>query len=367
MLVAALVAAPAARAAPAPPEVPLAAYVVMDAQDGKVLAQDAARERRSIASLTKMMTARLVLRDGPLTQTVEIPAAATTIGESVVGLRVGQTFTRRELLEGLVVWSGNDAAEALALAVGGSDEGFARLANREAARLGMKDSRYITAYGLDRAGQYSTALDQARLARVLMRDPRLRKAVRLRSVTVNGQTFAARNKLLGAYPGLDGVKTGHTDQAGWSLAASAVRGGRRLIVVGLGGPDEATRDQAIARLLDWGFDRYRRVPLVREGAAIARLPAVWQDEDVPVVAKDGVVAIVRDGQKVRRRLILPTRVAAGDAGTVVGRMDVTVAGKEVGSTPLVLGADVPEPSLVDQARWLGGHAVDRLLDPSSWF
>ncbi len=171
-----------------------------------------------------MMTARLVLRDGPLTQTVEIPAAATTIGESVVGLRVGQTFTRRELLEGLVVWSGNDAAEALALAVGGSDEGFARLANREAARLGMKDSRYITAYGLDRAGQYSTALDQARLARVLMRDPRLRKAVRLRSVTVNGQTFAARNKLLGAYPGLDGVKISHTDQAGWSLAASAVRG-----------------------------------------------------------------------------------------------------------------------------------------------
>lgn len=364
LVVIAAIAWPAAAVAAEPqPSLPLAAYVIADGSDGLVLAARSADAQRPIASLTKMMTAYVAIRAGALDRSFTVPAAATAIGESTVSLRAGQRISGRALFDALLVPSANDAAETLAIGVAGSERAFVATMNATARRLGMGRTVYRAPYGLDAPGQYSTAADQLVLARLLMRDRRIRAIVRQRSVTVNGTRYAASNTLLGTYRGLDGVKTGHTSGAGWCLAATARRHGQRVFAVALGAPDEASRNASVTTLLSWGLRRLHPTAIVRAGEPAGAVPTSGAGA-VPVVAARAVIVTIRPGDRIRIRYELPGIAALPVAqGASLGRLVVLRNGVAAGAVPVVSPRGVPAPGLLDRVSSTFG----RLLDPSAWW
>ncbi len=237
------------------PPIAAAAYVVIDGDTGEPLASLNADQPRPVASLAKLMTARLVLDAGPLEHTATVPPLQITGDESQAGLEPGDHVSRGELLQAMLVASANDAARTLAVDVAGNERRFVRMMNAEAAAAGLDATRYANPVGLDDPAQHSSAADVARLARDLMQDPAFRRIVAAESTTLNGSELPATNDLLGAYRGADGIKTGHTDEAGWCIAASATRDGRSIVVVVLGAPTEQARDDAARALLDYGFQQ----------------------------------------------------------------------------------------------------------------
>jgi D-alanyl-D-alanine carboxypeptidase (penicillin-binding protein 5/6) len=208
---------------------------------------------------------------------------------------------------------------------------FVLLMNAEARRLGLVDTVYRTPHGLDEPGAHSTAHDVLTLARLDMRSPIFRTLARRQIVSIPGHPdLPTSNTLLAGYAGLDGVKTGHTDEAGWNLAASAARGGVRLYAIVLGAPDERTRDREVARLLDWGFGRFARASLVRAGQAFARSGAIR------VVASRGLTAMLDPGEQVRERVVLPRRFnSAVRKGQRVGYVELRSSRGVLGRVPLV--------------------------------
>jgi D-alanyl-D-alanine carboxypeptidase (penicillin-binding protein 5/6) len=352
-----------------PPPAPKAAAWIIEAPGhGGLLAQHAAHSRREIASLTKLMTARLVLRYTPLGYVAVTGPDAVAVGESSVPLALGETQTVRSLLAALIVHSANDAAIVLAhatmdqpaaqaAAIKAAHElhrplprdpvaRFVLLMNAEARALGLRDTVYRTPHGLDEPGAHSSARDMLTLAELDMASPAFRSLARRRSVTIPGHAnLPTSNTLLAHYAGLDGVKTGHTDEAGWNLAGSAERGGVRMYAIVLGAPDEAARDRDVAQLLDWGFDRYARATLLRAGQVFAR------SGELAVVAARSVSAMLEPGEQVRERVILPARLnSTVQAGERVGYVELRSPRGVLGRVPLV--ADRPgggRPALV---RWL---------------
>jgi serine-type D-Ala-D-Ala carboxypeptidase (penicillin-binding protein 5/6) len=235
------------------PPIPAAAYMVVDGDTGETLASLNADQARPVASLGKLMTARLVLDAGPLEDTATVPPLQIAGDESQAGLEPGDHVSRGELLQAMLVASANDAARTLAVDVAGNEHSFVRMMNAEAAAAGLDATRYANPAGLDDPAQHSSAADVARLARDLMQDPAFRRIVAAESVRIDGSELPATNDLLGLYKGADGIKTGHTDEAGWCIAASATRDGRSIVAVVLGAPTEQARDDAARTLLDYGF------------------------------------------------------------------------------------------------------------------
>jgi serine-type D-Ala-D-Ala carboxypeptidase (penicillin-binding protein 5/6) len=355
-----------------PPPVPRAAAWIVEAPGhGGVLAQHAPDAKREIASLTKLMTAHLALRYARLGSVEVTGPDAVAVGESAVPLALGERQSVRSLLAALIVHSANDAAvvlahatmeqpaaqEAAAKAARGLRKPlpaspvarFVLLMNAEARRLGLVDTVYRTPHGLDEPGAHSTAHDVLTLARLDMRSPFFRRLARRQIVTIPGHAaLPTSNTLLAAYAGLDGVKTGHTDEAGWNLAASAERGGVRLYAVVLGAPDEPTRDREVARLLDWGFGRFARASLVRAGQAFARSGAIR------VVAARGLSAMLDPGEQVRERVVLPRRFNARvRRGERVGYVELRSSRGLLGRVPLVADrAGGGHPALIPWLRSL---------------
>jgi len=235
------------------PPIAAAAYMLIDGDTGKALASLNADQPRPVASLTKLMTARLVLDAGPLEDTATVPSLQLAEDESQAGLETGERLSRAELLQAMLVASAGDAARTLAVDVAGSERRFVEMMNAEAVAAGLDATRYANPDGLDDPAQHSSAADVARLAIDLMRDPAFRRIVAAESVRIDGSVLPATNDLLGVYPGADGIKTGYTDEAGWCIAASATRDGRRIVAVVLGAPTEQARDAAAGALLDHGF------------------------------------------------------------------------------------------------------------------
>jgi D-alanyl-D-alanine carboxypeptidase (penicillin-binding protein 5/6) len=235
------------------PVVPAAAYIVVDGDTGQMLANAEGSRRRPIGSLVKLMTARLVLAAGEPDRPVAMPDVHVGADESQLGLVPGEVLSRGDLFDAMLVASANDAARALAVDVGGDEASFVAMMNDEAAALGLDDTRYANPVGLDAAGQWSSAEDVARLATTLMDDPKFRSSVAATEVSVGGHHETSTNDLFGVYRGVDGIKTGHTGDAGWCIAASATRDGRQVVVVVLGSPTEHGRDAAAITLLDWAF------------------------------------------------------------------------------------------------------------------
>jgi D-alanyl-D-alanine carboxypeptidase (penicillin-binding protein 5/6) len=365
MVVAGLAAAGAAtaahRARPAPPTPQAAAWIVTAPGQGGVLVARHANTRRAVASLTKLMTARLVLARGELGRVVVVRKDAATVGESVVGLRAGEHQRVLALLEALLVPSANDAAVALADDVGGTQAAFVRHMNAEARRLGLRHTHYRTPYGLDTPGQYSSASDVLRLAQLDMQNPVFRSIVRRPRGAIPGHSFVSRNDLLTTYAGTDGVKTGHTNDAGWNLVASAERNGVRLYAVVLGSPTQARRDLDVARLLNWGFDQFDRATIIRSGERVGEIPVAWTSGTVPVAAAAPLRGMVRLGERLEARLSVPDHVEGPvPAGTRVGELTVVRGGAVVGRVPVVVTRSVGSPSLLDKARWLGRRTLRNL-------
>lgn len=261
--------APAAVAAtpvpPAPPHDPpgiagvtAAAYVLMEAANGAVLAEHYAQERRSPASLTKIMTALVALERVGLDEVVTVPEAVTSLRAStLMGIPPGERLTVRDLLYGLMLPSGNDAGIALAVHVSGSEPAFAAQMNQRARELGMRDTQFLNSHGLDFrdwGSPYTTAFDLALATRAAMQIDTFRTVVAARSFTGAGadRAYPLRNinSFLGSYAGATGVKTGWTRRAGATIAATATRNGRTLIAIVLGAAD---RDGDARRLLNHGF------------------------------------------------------------------------------------------------------------------
>jgi D-alanyl-D-alanine carboxypeptidase len=238
---------------PAAPLTDVAArsFAVYDATSRKMLAGRGLDAEVPVASITKLMTASIALAHGGLDEPISVPPVETARGESVAGLEAGETLTRRQLLALLLIPSAGDAAEALAVTTGTSRAGFVERMNARANDFGLRHTRYVNPAGLDAAGQHSTARDTVLLAARMMRSATVRTIVRRTEARLHGRVLTATNHLLGTGLGIDGVKTGHTDDAGWCIVVSAMHGGHRLVIAVLGAPGESQRDEAVRGLLSW--------------------------------------------------------------------------------------------------------------------
>ena len=239
----------AAQLAP-PPQVSAKSAALLDGTTGECLYVKNGEQRALIASTTKIMTGLLVCEAGDLGRTVTVPETAAGTEGSSMYLKSGETLTRRELLYGMMLHSGNDAALTLAISISGSEAAFVRQMNRRACALNLTQTHFANPHGLDSGENYSTALDLARLAQAALQNEQFRAVVSTKTITCAGRTLTNHNKLLWRYDGCIGVKTGYTRHAGRILVSAAERGESQLIAVTLADPDD-WRDHAA--LLDYGF------------------------------------------------------------------------------------------------------------------
>ncbi|MET0146308.1 MAG: hypothetical protein ABW328_16225 [Ilumatobacteraceae bacterium] len=236
------------------PAVEAAAYAVFDPATGAFLSSNQPDAPLAVGSLMKLLAAQTAYAAGASTKVVVAPdGLIIDPEESRIGIRPAAELPRDLLIRAMLIVSANDAARLLALDIAGGEPQFAELMNQNAAALGLTGTHAVNATGLDADGQFSTAADMTRLAAFLMQNQTFQSTVKRTDATLNGQTYAASNDLLTTYPGADGIKTGHTTQAGWCVVASAQRNGRRMIVTVLGAPTEEARDAAATGLLDWAW------------------------------------------------------------------------------------------------------------------
>ncbi len=360
----ALLAAPALAqsilpAAVPPPSIAAKAYLLVDLVSGQTLAADNADLPREPASLTKLMTAYLsfrALRDKELTpsQMVNVSERAWRAEGSRMFIEPKKAVSVDELLHGVIVQSGNDASIALAETVAGSEDAFVERMNREASRLGMKNTHFVNATGLPAPQETSTANDLALLAAALIRDfPEYYPLYSIKEYRYNNITQPNRNRLLWTDPYVDGMKTGNTDAAGFCLIASAKRGQRRLLAVVLGAGSESARAIEAQKLLNYGFQFYDSVQLYQSGQAVSSL-RVWKGAEEAVPAGfivDRYVTLPK-GQAQNLKLSLEAvepLLAPVLKGQKVGTVKVTLDGKPVDAYPLLALADVAPASLFGRA------------------
>ena len=337
-----------AGAATPPPRVPTAdSAIVVDARDGTVMFAKRPDAERSIASTTKLMTALLALEKADPNAIFTAPAYNAQPAESRINLREGERMTVKDLLQALLLESANDAAVALAENISGSRQAFVDEMNARAQELGLDHTSYANPIGLDQAGNYSSAHDLATLARTLLRNRRFARIVDMPSATLESgirpRTVRNRNDLVGQYPWVDGVKTGYTLNAGNVLVGAAARGPRaRVVSVVLGEPTEAARDADTLTLLRWGLGQFHRVRVVDRRRRLATADVQHRDETAGLVPTRGVVLMVRDGQRLRRRVNAPDELEGPlAAGERVGSVTVLVDGRPVRRVALVTAAEVP--------------------------
>jgi serine-type D-Ala-D-Ala carboxypeptidase (penicillin-binding protein 5/6) len=238
----------------AAPPVDASAYAVFDTQASTMLATTNADARLSVGSLMKLLNAVVAYDAGEQDKDIVAPdGLAGSEGESVIGIGAGQVVSRSLLIRAMLKVSANDAARLLAIDIAGSEDAYATMMNDTATSLGLTNTHAVNASGVDAEGQFSSARDLITLATVLSANADFRQTVMETTAQFNGQTIPNTNDLLVTYPGADGIKTGHTSNAGYCVLASATRHGRRIIVAVLGAPTDDARDQAAATLLDWAF------------------------------------------------------------------------------------------------------------------
>jgi D-alanyl-D-alanine carboxypeptidase (penicillin-binding protein 5/6) len=343
---------PASDALPVPPapKVTGTSWVLMDFASGNVLAGESYDTRLEPASITKVMTSYVIAAEvaggkvKPTDQVMMSENAWRTGGAgtdgSYSGFEVNKTAPLEQMEKGMAIQSGNDAAIALAEHVAGSEQTFASLMNAYAARIGMKNSHFVNATGLSAPEHYSTARDLALLGRAFIRDfPETYAYNKIKEFTVGPITQPNRNLLLWRDPSVDGIKTGHTDNAGYCLMASAKRGDQRLVSVVLGDTSENQRAVDSQALLNWGFRFYETHKLYDANKQIAK-QKVWKgasDEVQLGVAEPLLVSLPRGKYaQLKPSMDVPkTLVAPIAKGQKVGMAKVTLDGKVVAQAPLV--------------------------------
>ena len=347
VLLALFVALPAFSAVPIPkaPGVDARAYILMDYESGKVLGEEKADERMEPASLTKLMTAYAVfkaLKENrlKLDDMVPISEHAWKAEGSRTFVQVGTTVPAEILIKGMIIQSGNDATIALAERIGGSEAAFAQLMNEYSKRLGMKNTHWEDSSGLPNANHYTTARDMAVMARALIAEfPEYYKYYSMKEFVWNNIKQQNRNGLLTRDPTVDGMKTGHTDSAGYCLVTSAKRGNMRLITVVLGTPSIKAREEGSAALLNYGYTFYETARVKSRGETILKPhvyksaeenPAIGILQDIVVVVGRGEAATLKTTATVTEPLIAPL-----PANKPVGQLTVTtLTGDVVTKVPL---------------------------------
>lgn len=347
--------APSAQAAPRPP-ITAPSAIVVEASTGDVAYAKRAKSSRPIASVTKLMTALLVLEGPKLSTRVRAVGYRAAAVESQINLRAGERLTVADLLRGLLLASANDAAATLAQAVSGTRRAFVRDMNRRAQRLGLRSTRFRDPIGLD-PGSRSSASDLVKLTSELRRFSFFRKTVDRPIATLEPgdrrREIANRNTLVREHPWMTGVKTGHTTRAGYALVGSATRRRVTLISVVLGAPSEAARNADTLALMRYGFTRYQRSRGVVRGRVYARAPVRFQrGAEVALVAPRTLTRVVRRGQALRRRIIGPAGEVEGPIrkGQRLGRIEVRVGRALVASVPLVAAAAVPAAGVTQRTK-----------------
>ncbi|MBS1189702.1 MAG: penicillin-binding protein 6, Serine peptidase family [Rhodocyclaceae bacterium] len=341
-----LAGAAAAQQLPVPPSLAANSWLLLEYGSGQVLTAEKADERIEPASLTKLMTAYLTFaairqKTIAVDQAVPISKKAWQTGGSKMFVRVDTQVPVEDLIKGMIVQSGNDACIALAEAVAGSEENFAQMMNREAQRLGMKNTSFRNSTGLPDPQHYTTARDLSILAAALIHNfpEEYAKYYSMKEYRYNNITQPNRNRLLWIDPTVDGMKTGHTEAAGYCLISSSKRGPRRLLSVVLGTNADSTRASESLKLLNWGFQFYEAVQLYAKDQPVSSL-RVWKGSENTVKAgftQDFIVAVPKGyANKVEAQFVSQQPLMAPVAqGQKVGVVKVSVDGKPYGEYPAV--------------------------------
>ena len=336
-----------------PPDVTAQAWILYDATYDRVLAEQDADQRRAMASTTKMMTALLVAELGSPSDRVTISETAPEVGEAEIDLVAGEVWTVGQLLYAMLLGSANDAALAVAEHVGGTVERFVELMNDRAAELGMDDTRFANPHGLDDQNHFSTARDLLTLAQAVMAVDELAAIVGTREAsmpaTAEGleRTVRTTNRLLYEYPGADGVKTGYTDDAGWTMVASAERDGRQLYAVVMGSPTLDQRFADAAALLDYGFGAFGVVEVIVAGVDYARRRLPDDTEEDAAATESLSVFANRDDAE----LIELTPAFDGEQAVVIA----SIGEEELARVPLETATANSLPELADAFAWASNY------------
>ena len=351
-------AAAAAMNVPPPPTIKARAYILIDYDSGQVLAESKADARMQPASLTKLMTSYVIykeIRDGriKLSDMVTISEKAWRMGGSRTFVPVGKKVSVEDLLKGMIVQSGNDATVALAEYVGGSEDVFVSLMNQETKRLGMTSTHFVDSTGMPNPDHYTTARDLAVLTRAIIHDfPDHYQLYSMRTFTFNGITQPNRNKLLWRDKSVDGVKTGHTEAAGYCLVASALQDHMRLISVVLGTDSEEARAVESDKLLRYGFRFYETHRLYAANKPLSTV-RVWKGttEKLPLGLRHELYVTIPRGEydklDAKMKFQQPI-IAPASKGTLYGSVNISLDGQTVVTKPLVALKDVAEGGFFQQ-------------------
>jgi serine-type D-Ala-D-Ala carboxypeptidase (penicillin-binding protein 5/6) len=344
------------------PPVQARAYIVQSSVDGRTLAARDADVRRPMASITKLMTVLVALDHLSLDEVVTVPAAAARVGESSIDLHAGERLTVRDLVEGALVPSANDAATALAIAASGSVPRFVAEMNRKAGELGLTGTHYENPHGLDQPGHVSTARDVAKLLRVALRTPVIRRYASSAQATLSdGRVLESTDNLIGTVPGLRGGKTGHTGLAGWSQVAYVRVAGVGITAAVLGEPSESRRDADLAALLRFGLASYRPSRVVEASRAYAAVPVGWGEQPLRLVAPRAIVRPAPVDRPLVERVVVPAVAALPvRAGERLGTLVVKDGNRVVARSPLVAAAARAQPGTLAKAHWLAGRTLHHL-------
>jgi D-alanyl-D-alanine carboxypeptidase (penicillin-binding protein 5/6) len=330
--------------------------------DGRVLWSRRMDDERALASLTKIMTAIIAIEQADPESIVTVRRDSLRVGESTSFLRLGQKLKLSELLEALLIKSGNDAAIAIAIHVAGSEEQFVKLMNAKAAELGLRHTHFTNPHGLDQKGHYSTAGDLAILSRYAMSKPEFRRIVKKKRARVGTGRSAIKientNLLIGNYAGANGVKTGFTSRAGYSLIGSSRRQDIELLAVVLGTSSDAKRVRDARTLLDFGFAHFRPQLLASSGTVIGEAPVSdYLDVAVPAaIASDTVVPVLDFAGPITRTTDVAAIEAPVHKGDKVGVATFIQGGDVVATVSLHATKDIKKPNILQRVGILFARA-----------
>jgi serine-type D-Ala-D-Ala carboxypeptidase (penicillin-binding protein 5/6) len=345
-----------------PPHVDAASWVVENGS-GQILGAANPAKHAAIASITKLMTVLVVLRHHKLSDVVTVDDRSAAVGQESIALRSGEQMTVADLIRGALIQSANDAAVALALATSNTLPEFAKLMNARATDLGLEHTHFVRPDGLDTPGAYSSAADVTTLARAAMRVPFIRETVAERSASIaGGRTLHTWNDLLGVVPGVIGVKTGHTDGAGWSQVAADRDGSSVIYATILGSPTRARRNSDLEKLISWGISQFSVVDAIVAARAYAEVELPYGRDPLMLVAKSPLRVYVHPGRALTERVVA-SRYAALPVrrGDVLGQIEIRAGDLLLGRRELVASRSVAAPGLAGRIGWYAGRTVHNVV------
>lgn len=322
------------------PSINARSAIVMDFETGAVLYQKNAFRKRPMASTTKIMTAIIALENCDLNEDVVISQKAANMGGSSMGIRAGSVVKMNDLLHGMLICSGNDAAVAIAEHIGGSIEGFSELMNKKALEIGAFSTSFSNPHGLDEDDHYTTAYDLAKITRYALKIPEFNDIVKKKEFFFEGRTLKSTNEMLSLYAGADGVKTGYTGLAGRCLVTSATRNGMRLISVVLFCDTKNLRTSSSTKILDYSFAEYDRVNLLDKGTVMGTIKVNRSRtaQEINLTVAEDLTAVLKHNQKdmLFTRVSIPKQVTAPvKKGSIMGTVSIYHGDRIIAETSLI--------------------------------